>query len=105
MRLRELTEDVKTAWGRSGTKTTRKYRCTTGPRKGRLVAKASTCTAPVNTTKSRQFKQTKMKKSPSIKIKTKRTKAFNPASRRLQKSNLARRKTAKRRKSSKRKKI
>jgi len=105
MLLRELTEAVKTAWGRSGTKTTRKYRCTSGPRKGRLVAKPSTCTAPVNITKSKRFTQTKQRKAPSIKIKSRRTKTFNPASRRLAKSNLARRKASKRRTSSRRKKI
>lgn len=105
MLLREITESVRTAWGRSGTKTTRKYRCTAGPRKGRLVAKASTCTAPVNITKSKKFKQTKMRKAPSIKIKTRRTKKFNPAARRLAKANLARRKTSKRRSPRKRKKI
>jgi len=47
MRLRELTINVTEdlAWARSGQKVVRKYRCTNGPRKGRIVKKMSQCFA------------------------------------------------------------
>jgi hypothetical protein len=53
MLLRDLWEGVTTVFGHGkggGTRghTVRKYRCTTGPRKGRVVAKAATCNAPKN---------------------------------------------------------
>ena len=37
-----ITEAATTTFGRSKGKVTRKYRCTSGTRKGRIVAKAST---------------------------------------------------------------
>lgn len=97
MYLRELIEAAKTTWGRSADRTVRKYKCTSGPRKGRIVAKASTCTAPVNVMKSKRLKQTKLRKSAPIKIKAKRTKSFSPGSLRVARLNKARRKATKRR--------
>jgi len=94
MYLRELVESATTVWGRSGGQAVRKYRCTTGSRKGRVVAKPSTCTAPVNITKSKRFKQTKRKKAAPIAIKSKRTKSFNPGSKRIQRLNKPKRKTS-----------
>ena len=41
-----LVEAATTIYGRSKGKVTRKYRCTSGTRKGRIVAKAATCNAP-----------------------------------------------------------
>jgi len=46
MRIAEIEEAVSQIWSRSGNKSVRKYRCTHGPRKGRIVAKAATCNAP-----------------------------------------------------------
>ena len=82
-----ITEGATSIFGRKGGKTVRKYRCNSGTRKGRIVAKASTCTAPVDLKKRTKFKQTKQRKGSAIKIKTGRTKAQNPASRRLSKMN------------------
>ena len=45
-----IDEGITTVFGKSGNKTVRKYRCTSGPRKGRIVAKAATCGAPKNAT-------------------------------------------------------
>lgn len=42
-----LVNEIATVSVKTGNTTTRKYRCTFGPRKGRVVAKASTCTAPI----------------------------------------------------------
>lgn len=87
MRLRELFEGVVSIYGRKGTKTVRKYRCTTGARKGRIVAKASTCTAPRNVKKAVTLKHTKRKKSSTMQVKSSRTKRSNPASLRLKHAN------------------
>lgn len=103
MLLRELTEAVTTVWGRKGSQTVRKYKCTSGSRKGRIVSKASTCTAPINITKSKKFKQTKRRQSAPIKIKSRRTKKFNPAAQRMRRINTKRKSTG--RKSTRRKKI
>ena len=53
MLLRDLYNDsieegVTTIFGKTGNKTVRKYRCTSGTRKGRIVAKPATCNAPKN---------------------------------------------------------
>jgi len=87
MRFVEITEGVDQIWSRKGTTTVRKFRCTSGPRKGRIVAKISTCQAPKNIGSSFALKKTKRAKGQSIKIKTRRTKKYNPASRRLKRLN------------------
>jgi hypothetical protein len=91
MFLRELIEAGGNAWGRKGTKTVRKYRCTYGPRKGRTMSSPAACNKPIDIHKSLTLKQTKQKKSGSIKAKTKLTKRANPASVRLKKLNKPRR--------------
>ena len=62
MYLRELTsisidEGATSIYGRKGNQSTRKYRCSSGPRKGRIVAKMSTCTAPKNIKKATTLKK------------------------------------------------
>jgi hypothetical protein len=100
MRFAEIVQEaVSQIWSRSGTKSVRKYRCTSGPRKGRIVAKASTCNAPKQLATSQRMKQTRRSQGQSIKIKTRRTKKFNPASqRRLKRLNKPKRRSASRRK-------
>ena len=88
MLLRELTEGVTTIFGRSGNKTVRKYRCTSGNRKGRIVAKAATCHAPRNVKSARTLTKTKRAKAPTIKVKSSRTKRANPYSKRLKNINI-----------------
>ena len=41
---------------------TRKFRCTSGPRKGRIVAKMSTCHAPIDTQKKKTMTVTRARK-------------------------------------------
>ena len=63
MNLGELIrESVTQIWSRKGSKSVRKYRCTSGTRKGRIVAKPSTCTKPKNLTKAANLKRTKAMK-------------------------------------------
>lgn len=88
--IREVTEGVTSAFAKQGNRTVRKYRCTSGSRKGRVVAKPSTCSAPKNITASQTLKRTKATKGGSIKAKTKRTKKSNPASIRTRKVNRSR---------------
>lgn len=95
MQLRELydtvEEGVVSIYGRRGNKSVRKYRCTSGSRKGRIVAKASTCTAPRNVKASRTLKTTKRQKGATMSVKSSRTKRSNPASIKLKLHNIGRR--------------
>ena len=83
----ELDEAVRAIWGKSGNKQVRKYRCTSGQRKGRIVAKAATCNAPINQTAKLTMKKTKRKKGSRIKIQTAKTKRTSAVSRRLGSAN------------------
>lgn len=98
MFIRELFEAGGNTWGRKGTKTVRKYRCTYGIRKGRVMSSPAACNKPLDIDKSRNLKQTKQSKGGSIKLKSKLTKRANPASVRLKKLNKPRRPTSRGRK-------
>jgi hypothetical protein len=74
-------------WSRSGSKQVRKFRCTSGQRKGRIVAKAATCNAPINQKARVTLKKTKRSKGSKIKIATAKTKRTNSASKRLSRIN------------------
>lgn len=91
MILRELFENVTAIWARKGGKNVRKYRCTSGTRKGRIVAKPTTCHAPKRVSSSVSIKKNKRSKAGAIRVKTRRTKKMNPASRRLKSLNKRRR--------------
>jgi len=88
LKIRELfDESVKMAFGRTGSGVKRKYRCTSGHRKGRLVSSPVTCHAPKNVKKSLTFKRTKARLAPTIKIKRARTLKTSPSSMRMRKLN------------------
>lgn len=103
MLLRELFEGVTLIYGRQGNKTVRKYRCTSGSRKGRIVAKPGTCTAPANVKAKTTMKKTRRHGKSAITKKASRIKRTNPASRKLRRLNKGRSVTPRR--SYKRKKI
>ncbi len=84
-------EGVTTIFGKSGNKTVRKYRCTSGTRKGRIVAKPATCNAPKNVKAANTLKKTRRSKGKTISIKSTRTKRTSPASKRLTRLNIGRR--------------
>lgn len=67
-------------WSKKGSKSVRKYRCTSGVRKGRVMSSPAACNKPLDAHKSRLFKQTKSKKLPQIKFKSRISKKSNPAS-------------------------
>lgn len=81
MLLRELIEATQ-VWSKKGTSSVRKYRCTSGVRKGRVMSSPAACNKPVNAHKSKAFKQTRSQKAPTMKFKSKIAKKSNPASNR-----------------------
>lgn len=83
MRAIEMTEGYAAVYGRTGQKVTRKFRCTTGARSGRVVANPATCNKPINFKKSQKLAITKRSRPSMIKYKANRAKQFNPASKRL----------------------
>jgi len=87
MYLRELVESATTVWGRSGGQAVRKYRCTTGSRKGRVVAKAATCNAPINVKARQTAKKTRAATKSQAAAKSRRTKRTNPTSKRVARIN------------------
>jgi hypothetical protein len=76
-------------WARSGKKVVRKYRCSGGPRKNRIVSKLAQCFAPPNIKKRMQMKRMKARLGSRIIRKAKKTKRMNPASIRVQRLNKA----------------
>ena len=90
MLIEEITEGFLPTFGTKGNKTVRKYRCTSGARKGRIVAKPSTCTAPKNVPAAQRMKSTRRKQKSVIAVKSKQTKRNNPSSRRLKSVNKSR---------------
>jgi len=80
MKVFEILESSKIAFKRQGSKISRKYRCTTGLRKGQVRSSPAACNAPLNPSKARSLKITKAKRAPSMKIKRKVTMKSNPAS-------------------------
>jgi hypothetical protein len=65
-----LIEGYTQVWGRKpGGKMVRRYRCTDGRKKGRVVAKPQTCGTAINTAKSRTMSKTRRTKSTAQSIK------------------------------------
>lgn len=92
MRLNELFEskpivEAKLAWAKSGNKVIRKYRCTVGTRKGRLVSTPAQCAAPPDIKKRLTLKKTKARMGARMARKAKRTKSMNPISKRVRSLN------------------
>jgi len=90
MLLRHLFEATQ-AWGRKGGHTVRKYRCTSGVRKGRVMSSPAACNKPINIKKSASFKQTKLAKGGTLKSKAALTKRTSSSSTRLTRLNKPRR--------------
>ena len=89
MLLREVFDQVieKQVWGRSGKKVVRKYRCTSGLRKNRVVSKMSQCFAAPDIKKKVQMKRTQARLGKRMARKARRTKRINPTSKRVQSLN------------------
>ena len=83
--------EAKMVFARRGKKVTRKFRCTVGKRKGKVVTSQQQCMAPIDLKKRFVLKRTKAMKGKAMARKSKRTKRSNPASRVVQQLNKARR--------------
>jgi len=84
--LYNLIAETKIAWGRHGKqgrvigKTKLKYRCTSGPRKSRIVSNPNQCFAHPNIAQAQRMKKTRARTKVAQARKTKRTKRLNIAS-------------------------
>ena len=83
MRIDEIITTEKIAWKRRGTTLKKQFRCTSGARKGRVVASPSQCFKPIDIKKRLTLRKTKARLGPRATRKAARTKKFNPISRRL----------------------
>ena len=68
---------------RSGKKVVRKYRCSSGPRKNRIVAKMAQCFAAPDVAARNRLRLTKARLGAKMVRKAKKTKRINPASKRV----------------------
>jgi hypothetical protein len=92
MRVVEVEEvmEAKMVWAKRGSKIVRKVRCTSGPRKGRMVSNAGQCSKPINLKKRMTLKKTRAKMGKRMARRAARTKRRNPVSKRVAKLNRRR---------------
>lgn len=83
----ETVTEAKMVWRKMGNSIKRAVRCTGGRRKGRVVSKASQCSAPLDIKKRLTLKRTKAKLGNRMARRSRRTKRFNPLSKRVAKLN------------------
>lgn len=89
MLVAELFE-TNVALKKSGNKIVQKYRCTAGPRKGRVMSSPAACNAPYRAKAAAKLKATKAAKGGTIRTKTRLTKKYNPQSNIVNKVNRRR---------------
>jgi hypothetical protein len=90
MLIEEILEGFVHAWGRKpGGRMVRRYRCTSGKKKGRVVASPSTCSTAVSPKKSYVLKRTKSMRGPAQAIRRKIT-MRRPTSHRVRSANRGR---------------
>lgn len=85
--LVRIDETGKLVWARSGDKVVKKYRCTAGHKKGRLVKTLASCGKFPDIKKRFKFKKLLSQKGARLRRKARRTKRMNPASKRVQQLN------------------
>jgi hypothetical protein len=86
MLVDEIVEGYKQVFARTKTGVKKKYRCTSGQKKGRVVAKPATCSTPIKQGKSIRAKKTRRHKSTTQAIKRGMT-IKRPTSKRVTKLN------------------
>lgn len=102
MLIRTIIPEATQIWSKSGSKNVRKYRCTSGIRKGRIMASPASCNKPMNAKKSASFKKTRSKKGVHQNYRASLSKRSNPAAIRVKSLNKSSQKTRPRTSSSKR---
>ena len=83
-----IAEGISQILRRSGKKLKTGFRCMSGPRKGRIVAKAATCNARLNPVKGAKIRRKRYAKATQAGKKMAFTKRTNPISRRLGKAQV-----------------
>lgn len=76
-------DEAKMIYGRKGKQVVKKYRCTFGRKKGRIVSNPGVCSAPLDIKKRMTMKKMKARLGSRLTRKIKFTKRFNPASKRV----------------------
>ena len=91
MKISEIvTESGVQIWSRTKAgKMVRKYRCTAGPRKGRIVSSPSVCTQPKRLSSVMAIKKAKARRGSTMKIKRSFTKRTSAPSIRVSRLNRA----------------
>lgn len=79
MKIAEVTGTPQ-IFGKYGSQVKRRYRCQSGPRKGRIVADPATCSAPINLQKRQTMRNTRRKKQTIQGKRASYTKKYNPTS-------------------------
>ena len=83
MKISDIVLETKLVWARRGNSVKRKVRCVAGPRRGRVVSNPEQCNKPINVSKRAALKRTKLAKGLRMTRKAKRTKRYNPVSKRV----------------------
>ena len=87
MKIEHITEEpineARMIWRKKGNSVVRGVRCTAGRRKGRIVSKASQCSAPINMAKRITMKRNRAKFGARMMRRAQRSKKINPTSRRV----------------------
>jgi hypothetical protein len=85
--VHKLMHESKMVWAKKGSKLTRKYRCSVGPRKGRVVSSLSQCGKPIDLKKRFVLRRTKAAKGSRMARRARFTKRVNPTSRMVRRLN------------------
>lgn len=88
----QINEGAKIVWSRRGGKLTKKYRCTDGVRKNRIVNNPADCNKPKDFKKRRQMIKNLASKGGKMRRKARKTKRVNPVSRMVSRMNKSRKK-------------
>tara|TARA_A100001015_G_scaffold169632_1_gene188587 strand:+ start:3526 stop:3849 length:324 start_codon:yes stop_codon:yes gene_type:complete len=87
MIISEIIEGAVGIWSKGKGGLVRRYRCTAGSRKGRIVSSPTTCNQPKRVSSSINIRKAKYKYGRNMNIKSQRTKRAGAFSKRLAKIN------------------
>lgn len=85
----DVVTEAKRVWAKRGKKLKRMIRCTSGKKKGRTVSNVGACSKAINIKKRFLMKRIRRRFNAKITRKARRTKMFNPLSKRLNSLNKA----------------
>lgn len=82
-----IMESAKAAWGKKGNQIVKRFRCSSGPRAGRVVSKPADCSKRLDVGRRQKMKHTHRRLGHRMSRKAQRTKRMNPISRQLKRRN------------------